>query len=70
MVIGFGHLPSLIALEIWGKSRTEMREQTQFVAFWEYVKELTSKFLNNFRIRYQGTKNADKTTAIIVESSF
>jgi hypothetical protein len=44
-----------------------MREQTQFVAFWECVKELTPKFLNNFRIRHQGTKNADKTAAIKVE---
>jgi len=37
-----------------------MREQTQFVAFWEYGKETRPKFLNNFRIRPQGIKNADK----------
>jgi hypothetical protein len=37
-----------------------MREQTQFVAFWEGVIEARPKFLNNFRIRPQGIKNADK----------
>jgi DNA-binding NtrC family response regulator len=47
-----------------------MREQTQFVAFWEDVNLARPKFLNNFRIRPQGIKNADKTTAIIVESVF
>jgi DNA-binding NtrC family response regulator len=47
-----------------------MREQTQFVAFWEDVKEPRPKFLNNFRIRPQGIKNADKRTAILVESIF
>jgi DNA-binding NtrC family response regulator len=46
-----------------------MREQTQFVAFWEDVKEPRPKFLNNFRIRPQGIKNADKRTAILVEST-
>jgi DNA-binding NtrC family response regulator len=46
-----------------------MREQTQFVAFWEDVQELRPKFLNNFRIRPQGIKNADKRTAILVEST-
>ena len=43
-----------------------MREQTQFVAFWEEVDETRPRFLNNFRIRPQGIKNADKTTAILV----
>ncbi|MGD0457617.1 MAG: helix-turn-helix domain-containing protein [Terriglobia bacterium] len=47
-----------------------MREQTQFVAFWEDVIEARPKFLNNFRIRPQGIKNADKRTAILVESTF
>jgi hypothetical protein len=69
-VVQYEDLPSLFAVKAWGKSRTKMREQTQFVAFWEYVNELKPKFLNNFRIRSQGTKNADKTTAIIVESIF
>jgi DNA-binding NtrC family response regulator len=45
-----------------------MREQTQFVAFWEYVNEPRPKFLNDFRICPQGIKNADKRTAILVES--
>ena len=47
-----------------------MREQTQFVAFWEDVIEARPKFLNNFRICPQGIKNADKRTAILVESTF
>jgi DNA-binding NtrC family response regulator len=46
-----------------------MREQTQFVAFWEDANEPRPKFLNNFRIRPQGIKNADKRTAILVEST-
>jgi DNA-binding NtrC family response regulator len=46
-----------------------MREQTQFVAFGEKVKETRPKFLNNFRILSQGIKNADKTTAILVVST-
>jgi DNA-binding NtrC family response regulator len=46
-----------------------MREQTQFVAFWEDVNEPRPKFLNNFRIRPQGIKNADKRTAILMEST-
>jgi DNA-binding NtrC family response regulator len=45
-----------------------MREQTQFVAFWENGDEARPKFLNNFRIRPQGNKNADKRAAILVES--
>jgi DNA-binding NtrC family response regulator len=45
-----------------------MREQTQFVAFWEDVSETRPKSLNNFRTRPQGIKNADKTTAVLVES--
>jgi DNA-binding NtrC family response regulator len=45
-----------------------MREQTQFVAFWEDGNERRPKFLNNFRICPEGIKNADKTTAILVES--
>jgi DNA-binding NtrC family response regulator len=43
-----------------------MREQTQFVAFGEDANETRPKFLNNFRIRPQGIKNADKRTAILV----
>ncbi|MGB9487386.1 MAG: hypothetical protein WCD04_14895, partial [Terriglobia bacterium] len=46
-----------------------MREQTQFVAFSGHVKEPRPKFLNNLRIRPQGIKNADKRTAILVEST-
>jgi DNA-binding NtrC family response regulator len=46
-----------------------MREQTQFVAFWEDVNEPRPKFLNDFRICPQGIKNADKRTAILVEST-
>jgi DNA-binding NtrC family response regulator len=45
-----------------------MREQTQFVAFWEDVNGARPKFLNNFGIYPQGIKNADKRTAILVES--
>jgi len=45
-----------------------MREQTQFVPFLEDAKEPRPKFLNNFRIRPQGIKNADKRTAILVKS--
>jgi hypothetical protein len=37
-----------------------MREQTQFVAFLEYGNDTRPKVLNNFRIRPQGIKNADK----------
>jgi DNA-binding NtrC family response regulator len=55
--------------ETWGKSRTEMREQTQFVAFWEDVNETRPRFLNDFGIRLRGTKNADKTAAILMEST-
>jgi hypothetical protein len=47
-----------------------MRQQTQFVAFWEDVKETTPKFLNSFGISSQGIKNADKRTAILVQSTF
>jgi DNA-binding NtrC family response regulator len=46
-----------------------MREQTQFVAFGGDVNEPKPKFLNNFRIHPQGIKNADKRTAILVEST-
>jgi DNA-binding NtrC family response regulator len=46
-----------------------MREQTQFVAFWEDANQPRPKFLNNFRIRPQGIKNADKRAAILVEST-
>jgi DNA-binding NtrC family response regulator len=46
-----------------------MREQTQFVASSEDVKRPRPRFLNNFRTRTQGIKNADKRTAILVESS-
>jgi len=37
-----------------------MREQTQFVAFYEQVDKRTPQFLNDFEGRLQGTKNADK----------
>jgi hypothetical protein len=47
-----------------------MREQTQFVAFWEDVDETKTKFLNNFRIRPQGIKNADKRTATLIGFNF
>ena len=47
-----------------------MRQQTQFVAFWEDVTEPQPKFLNNFGIRPQGIKNADKRAAILVQSIF
>src|SRR5271157_3980205 len=57
-------------LEIWGKSRMRMREQTQFVTFLEDAKEPRPKFFNNFRIRPQGIKNADKRTAILMEPIF
>jgi len=40
-----------------------MRERTQFVAFPEKADETRPNFLNNFTIRLQGIKNADKTAA-------
>jgi DNA-binding NtrC family response regulator len=46
-----------------------MREQTQFVTFCEDMNETKPKFLNNFEIRPQGIKNADKTTAILALST-
>jgi len=52
--------------KIWGKSRMKMREQTQFVAFADHSTEANPKFLNNFGIRLQGIKNADKTTVILL----
>jgi hypothetical protein len=58
--LGAWGLPSLTTPETWGKSRMRMREQTQFVAFLENVSDSRPKFLNNFRIHLQGTKNADK----------
>jgi hypothetical protein len=47
-----------------------MREQTQFVAFWEDMDEPKPKFLNNFRIRPQGIKNADKRAATLIGFNF
>jgi len=43
-----------------------MREKAQFVAFCEEVTKTRPQFLNNFRIRPQGIKNADKKTATSV----
>jgi hypothetical protein len=65
----FWNLPSFIAQETWGKSRMPMREQTQFVAFWMDVNAPKPRFLNDFRIRPQGIKNADKRTASLVVST-
>jgi len=61
--------PSLLQVKTWGKSRTKMREPTQFVAFRKNVKKAKHKFLNNFGILPQGTKNADKTTVNLSESN-
>jgi DNA-binding NtrC family response regulator len=56
-------LPSFIPPETCGKSRTRRREKAQFVDFCEEVNKTRPQFLNIFRIRPQGIKNADKKTA-------
>jgi DNA-binding NtrC family response regulator len=43
-----------------------MRKKAQFVASCEEVNKTRPQFLNNFRIRPRGIKNADKKTATLV----